>query len=103
MPKIGIPLPEQGSSSVLHYDGRFSYAFPVGTVIPYGTVGLGVTRQHSESNLTLSFGIGTRVPIGKKAYMRYEINDNIFTSCKGNTSFTNHNLEFALGISFFLQ
>jgi outer membrane beta-barrel protein len=101
--QIGIPLPEQGTATVLHYDGHFSYAFPVGTVIPYGNVGLGVTRQHSEANLTLTFGIGTRVPLGQKTYLRYEMNDHIFTSGKDNTSWTNHNLEFTLGISFFLQ
>ncbi len=95
--------PEQGSSTVIFYNGRVTHAFPVGKVIPYGVFGLGVTRQHSESNLTFSLGIGTKFPIGEKTYLRYEINDHIFSSGQGNTSWTNNNLEFAVGISFYLQ
>jgi outer membrane beta-barrel protein len=95
--------PEQGSSTVIFYNGRVTRAFPVGKVIPYGVVGLGVTRQHSESNLTFSLGIGTKFPIGEKTYLRYEINDHIFSSGQNNTSWINNNLEFAVGISFYLQ
>ncbi|MCH8982248.1 hypothetical protein IH922_09555, partial [candidate division KSB1 bacterium] len=67
------------------------------------TEGLGVPRQHSESNLTLSLGIGTKVPMGEKTYLRWEMNDHIFSSGQDNTSWTNNNLEFSAGISFFLQ
>lgn len=101
--KVGVPAPEQGSSTVLFYSGRVTQAFPVGEVIPYATVGLGITRQHSDANLSFSLGIGTKVPIGEKTYLRWEVNDHIFTSGQGNTSWTNNNLEFSVGISFFLQ
>ncbi len=95
--------PEQGSSTVIFYNGRVTRTFPFRGVVPYGVLGLGVTRQHSESNLTISMGIGTKFPIGARTYMRFEFNDHIFTSGQGNTSWTNNNLEFATGISFFLQ
>ncbi len=101
--KVGLAAPEQGSSTVIYYSGRVTHTRPIGRVIPYGTVGLGVTRQHSESNLTFSVGIGTKFPIGKSTYLRYEINDHIFSSGQGNTSWLNNNIEFAVGISFFLQ
>jgi outer membrane beta-barrel protein len=95
--------PEQGSSTVIFYSGRVTRIFPYRGVVPYGTLGLGVTRQHSESNLTLSLGAGTKFPIGARTYLRFEINDHIFKSGQGNTSWTNNNIEFATGISFFLQ
>ncbi len=101
--KIGGPAPEQGSSTVLYYSGRVTQAFPVGTVIPYGTVGLGIVRQHSDSNLAFSLGIGTKIPFGETTFIRWEMNDHIFTSGQGNTSWTNNNLEFSVGLSFFLQ
>lgn len=95
--------PEQGSSTVIFYSGRVTRTFIYRGVIPYGTLGLGVTRQHSESNLTISPGAGVKFPVGARTYLRFEINDHIFTSGQGNTSWTNNNLEFAAGISFFLQ
>lgn len=101
--QVGLAAPEQGSSTVIYYNGRVTHSLPVGRVIPYAVVGLGVTRQHSESNLTFSLGIGTKFPIGTKTYLRYEINDHIFSSGQDNTSWTNNNLEFAVGISFYLQ
>jgi len=94
---------EQGSSTVIFYNGRITHTFPVGQVIPYGVVGLGVTRQHSESNLTISLGLGTKIPVGERTYLRWEMNDHIFSSGQDNTSHTNNNLEFSVGISFFLQ
>lgn len=101
--KVLSAAPEQGSSTVIYYNGRITYAVPFGKIIPYGITALGVTRQHSESNLTFSLGIGTKFPIGKTTYLRYELNDHIFSSGKGNTSWTNNNLEFSIGVSFFLQ
>ncbi len=101
--KVLSAAPEQGSSTVLYYNGRITYAVPFGKIIPYGITALGVTRQHSESNLTFSLGIGTKFPIGKTTYLRYEINDHIFSSGKDNTSWTNNNMEFSIGVSFFLQ
>jgi len=101
--QLGLPAPEQGSSTVIYYNGRVTHSRPIGSVIPYVTAGLGVTRQHSESNLTLSIGIGTKFPIGKTTYLRYEINDHIFSSGQGNNSWTNNNIEVALGVSFFLR
>ncbi|MFQ5649860.1 MAG: outer membrane beta-barrel domain-containing protein [bacterium] len=101
--KVGLAAPEQGSSTVVYYSGRVTHSLPLGRVVPYGTVGLGVTRQHSESNLTVSLGVGTKFPIGKTTYLRYEINDHIFSSGQEDTSWLNNNLEFAIGVSFFLQ
>jgi len=101
--KIGFAAPEQGSSTVIFYNGRVTQSFPVGTVIPYVAVGLGVTRQHSESNLSFNIGVGTKIPLGKKTFLRYEFNDHIFSSGQDNISWTNNNLEFAVGISFYLQ
>lgn len=101
--ELGLPAPEQGSSTVIYYSGRVTRTHPIGRVIPYATAGLGVTRQHSESNLTVSLGIGTKFPIGKTTYLRYEINDHIFSSGQDETSWTNNNIEFALGVSFFLR
>ncbi|MFQ5637935.1 MAG: outer membrane beta-barrel protein, partial [bacterium] len=95
--------PEQGSSAVIFYSGRVTHIFPFGRIIPYVVAGLGVTRQHSESNLTLSLGFGAKFPIGERTYLRYEFNDHIFTSGENNTAWTNNNLEFSAGISFFLQ
>ncbi|NIR51626.1 outer membrane beta-barrel domain-containing protein [candidate division KSB1 bacterium] len=95
--------PEQGSSTVIFYHGRVTYDFPFGGVTPYTVGGLGVTRQHSESNLTLSLGFGTKFPIGERTRLRYEFNDHIFTSGENNTAWTNNNLEFSVGISFYLQ
>ncbi|HEX9654858.1 MAG TPA: outer membrane beta-barrel domain-containing protein [bacterium] len=95
--------PEQGSSTVIFYNGRLTRMFPFRGVIPYGVLGLGVTRQHSESNLTVSLGMGIKFPIGARTYIRFEMNDHIFASGQGNTSWTNNNIEFAGGISFFLQ
>lgn len=94
---------EQGSATVVFYNGRVAYGFPISNVVPYLTAGLGVTRQHSESNLTLSLGIGTKVPLGEKTHLRWEMNDHIFSSGQANTSWTNNNLEFSVGFSFFLQ
>lgn len=94
---------EQGSDAVIFYNGRIAYGFPLASVIPYLTAGLGVTRQHSESNFTVSLGIGTKIPLGEKTYLRWEMNDHIFSSGQDNTSWTNNNLEFSAGISFFLQ
>ncbi|MFQ5603760.1 MAG: outer membrane beta-barrel domain-containing protein [bacterium] len=94
---------EQGSATVIFYDGRLTYAMRMNEVIPYGVFGLGVTRQHSESNLTLSLGVGIKFPAGEKSYWRFEINDHIFSSGQGNTSWTNNNLEISGGISFYLQ
>jgi len=99
---VGVAA-EQGSATVIFYNGRVTHTFPMGAVIPYGVIGLGVTRQHSESNLTISLGIGTKIPIGRITYLRYEVNDYIFSSGEDNTSYTNHNLEFSVGISFYLQ
>lgn len=101
--KVGLAAPEQGSSTVIYYDGRVTQAFPVGQVIPYAVAGLGITRQHSESNLTITLGIGTKIPIGERSFLRYEINDHIFSSGQGNTSWTNNNLEFSAGFSFYLE
>jgi outer membrane beta-barrel protein len=95
--------PEQGSASVVFYNGRLTHAFPIGKVIPYAVFGMGVTKQHSESNFTFTLGLGTKFPIGKRTYIRYEINDHLFSSGQGITAWTNNNLEFALGLSFFLQ
>lgn len=99
---VGV-APEQGTSTVIFYNGRVTKSFPVGSVIPYFAGGLGITRQHSESNLTLSLGFGAKFPLGEKTFLRYEINDHIFTSGRDNTAWTNNNLEFAFGVSFFLQ
>lgn len=101
--EVGLAAPEQGSATVIYYNGRITHAFPVGSVIPYGVIGLGVTQQHSESNFTVSIGIGTKIPLGKKTYLRYEFNDHIFSSGQNNTAWTNNNLEFSAGISFYLQ
>ncbi len=101
--KVGLAAPEQGSSSVLYYNGRVTQAFPVGSVTPYGVIGLGVTKQHSESNFTVTLGIGTKIPLGKKIYLRYEFSDHIFSSGQNNTAWTNNNLEFSVGLSFYLQ
>lgn len=94
--------PEPGSSTVIFYSGRVTRAFPYRGVAPYATLGLGVTRQHSESNVTISPGMGVKFPIGARTSVRLEINDHIFTSGRGRTSWTNNNIEFAAGISFFL-
>ncbi len=101
--QVGLAAPEQGSSAVIYYNGRVTHSIPLGKVIPYAVVGLGVTRQHSESNLTFSIGIGTKFPIGKTTYLRYEISDHIFSSGNNETSWTNNNIELAVGVSFFLQ
>lgn len=101
--KVGLAAPEQGSSSVIYYNGRVTQAFPIGSVTPYGVIGLGVTKQHSESNFTVTVGIGTKIPLGKKIYLRYEFSDHIFSSGQNNTAWTNNNLEFSTGISFYLQ
>lgn len=95
--------PEQGSSTVIYYNGRLTHAFPFGPVVPYLVVGLGVTRQHSESNLTFTVGFGTKFPVGKRTFLRYEFNDHIFSSGQDNTAWTNNNLEFSAGISFYLR
>lgn len=99
---VGLAV-EQGSATVIFYNGRIAYGFPLASVIPYLTAGLGVTRQHSESNLTVSLGVGTKIPVGEKTYLRWEMNDHIFSSGQDNTAWTNNNLEFSAGISFFLQ
>ncbi len=101
--KAGLAAPEQGSSTVIYYNGRLTHSFPFGGVTPYAIAGLGVTRQHSESNLTFNIGVGTKFPIGRTTYLRYEINDYIFSSGQDNTAWTNNNLEFSFGVSFFLQ
>lgn len=101
--KAGLAAPEQGSATVIYYNGRLTHSFPFGGVTPYAIVGFGVTRQHSESNLTFNLGVGTKFPIGRTTYLRYEINDFIFSSGQDNTSWTNNNLEFAFGVSFYLQ
>ncbi len=101
--QAGLAAPEQGSSTVIYYNGRVTHSHPFGAVIPYLVAGLGITRQHSESNLTFNIGLGTKFPIGRSTFLRYEINDYIFSSGQGNTSWTNNNLEISLGISFYLQ
>jgi outer membrane beta-barrel protein len=101
--KVLSAAPEQGSSAVIYYNGRITHSVPFGKIVPYSIIALGVTRQHSESNLTFSLGLGTKFPIGRTTYIRYEINDHIFSSGKDNTAWTNNNLEISIGVSFFLQ
>ncbi len=101
--KVGLAAPEQGSSTVIYYNGRATRSFLVRSILMYGILGLGVTRQHDESNFTVSVGMGSKLPLWSKTYLRYEFIDHIFTSGQKNTAWTNNNLEFSVGISFFLQ
>ncbi len=95
--------PEQGSATVVFYSGRLTRTYFFRGIVPYGTLGLGVTRQHSESNLTVSLGLGAKFPVGRNSYLRFEFNDHIFRSGSGRTAWTNQNLEFSAGLSFFLR
>lgn len=101
--QVGIAAPEQGSANVLYYNGRISFYRAFGRAIAYLVGGVGVTRQHSESNLTGSIGVGTKFPVGRIIYLRYEVNDHIFRSGKDATAWTNNNLEVAVGLSFSLR
>lgn len=95
--------PEAGSATVIYYNGRVTRTLYYAGVIPYAVGGLGITRQHSESNLTLNLGLGTKFPMGDVTYLRFELNSYIFRSGRDNTAWTNNNLEMSVGISFFLQ
>jgi outer membrane beta-barrel protein len=94
--------PDLGSDTVVYYTARMTQTFFAGPTEPYMIFGLGLTRQHDESNFTFSLGGGTRVRLTEKLVMRYELIDNIFSSGTNETSYTANNLEILVGVGFFL-
>lgn len=94
--------PDLGSDTVVYYTARMTQTFYTGATEPYMVFGLGLTRQHDESNFTFSIGCGTRVRLSNKLALRYELIDNIFSSGANETSYTANNLEILVGVGFFL-
>jgi len=94
--------PDLGSDTVVYYTARMTQTFFTGATEPYMVFGLGLTRQHDESNFTFSIGGGTRVRLSNKLALRYELIDNIFSSGTNETSYTANNLEILVGVGFFL-
>jgi outer membrane beta-barrel protein len=94
--------PDLGSDRVMYYTARMTQTFSSGAAEPYMAIGLGLTRQHDESNFTFSLGGGTRIRLSDKLALRYELVDNIFSSGTKGTSYTANNLEILVGVGFFL-
>jgi len=94
--------PDLGGDRVVYYSARMTQTFYNGAAEPYLVFGLGLTRQHDESNFTFSLGGGTRVRLSNKLSLRYELIDNIFSSGANETSYTANNLEVMVGVGFFL-
>jgi outer membrane beta-barrel protein len=94
--------PDLGGDGVMYYTARMTQTFYNGATEPYMVIGLGLTRQHDESNFTFSLGGGTRVRLSSKLALRYELIDNIFSSGTNETSYTANNLEIIVGVGFFL-
>ncbi len=100
--KVTLIRPDLGGDMVLYYNARLTQTFFNGATEPYLVFGLGLTKQHDESNFTFSLGGGTRVRLSRKLTMRYELIDNIFSSGTKNASYTANNLEILVGVGFFL-
>ena len=100
--KVTLIRPDLGGDTVLYYNARLTQTFFNGATEPYMVFGLGLTKQHDESNFTFSLGGGTRVRLSRKLTMRYELIDNIFSSGMKNASYTANNLEILIGVGFFL-
>lgn len=98
----GMGAPEQGEAFSIFYYGRFLKTAPMGPFTRYGILGFGITRQHSESNITGEIGAGLRIPWTGNYTMDLEVNDYIFPSDHVDGFFINNNMEVSLGISFFL-
>lgn len=94
--------PDLGGDTVMYYTARMTQTFYSGAAEPYMVFGLGLTRQHDESNFTFSIGGGTRVRLSNKLALRYELIDNIFSSGTNETAYTANNLEILVGVGFFL-
>ncbi len=100
--KINTFAPDLGSDRVLFYGLRVTNSFSLQAAIPYLIFQLGLTQLHSESNLTFSLGLGTKIYTTRNFTIRYEFLDHIFTSGKNESAWTNNNLEFAIAIGFLL-
>lgn len=95
--------PVAGSDRVIFHAARFMRTMIVRSRIqPYLATQLGLTRLHDEYNMTLGFGLGTRVITKKKTTWRYEIMSHFFRSGVDTSSWTNKSIEIAFALGFYL-
>jgi hypothetical protein len=98
----GMGAPEQGDPFSIFYYGRFMKYGLMGPFTRYSILGFGITRQHSESNLTAEVGLGVKFPWSEKNTLEFEINDYIFPSDHVDGFYINNNIEISLGVAFYL-
>lgn len=91
-----------GSSRVVYNGARATHTFLNGKVEPYALLHLGLTRLYDQNSFTYGLGIGTKVRLNPKVVFRYEFLNYIFSNGRDSNSWTNKNIEIALGIGYSL-
>jgi hypothetical protein len=91
-----------GSSRVFYHGARATHTFLKGKVEPYALLHLGLTRLYDENSFTYGLGVGTKVSINPKISFRYEFINYIFASGRDLNTWTNKNIEVALGFGYTL-
>lgn len=89
-----------GSSRVVYNGARATHTFLNGKVEPYALLHLGLTRLYDQNSFTYGLGIGTKIQLNPKVAFRYEFLNYIFSNGRDNNSWTNKNIEIALGFGY---
>jgi len=71
-------------------------------MVPFITGGAGSTILQGSAEATINFGAGTRLYLGKKTAMRWEVRNYRFSSGDDTSRRSNSNFEIVLGTSFLL-
>ena len=93
---------QSGSDRVVYHGARATQTFTNGKIEPYLIFHIGLTRLYSQNSFTFGLGLGTKVMTNRKFALRYEFNNYVFTSGRGNNAWTNKNLEMALVLGYYL-
>ena len=101
--KVNLARSTPGSDGVIYHAARLTRDIIMrARVQPYISAQVGLTRIHEEHNMTFGFGVGNKIHYKRNLSVRYEVLAHFFKSGTNNTSWTNKNLEFSLGMGFFL-
>ncbi len=71
-------------------------------MVPFLSAGIGSSIMQGTAEPTFNIGAGTRLYLGKKIAMRWEIRNYRFTTGDDASRHSNSNFEMTLGTSFLL-